>query len=110
VADAELALGQLPADPAPGARADSEIDQYIARRHEQRETQAEDQFGNLICDRYDLDEEWLALRREHERQQQSTRLEQWRDHHMRQARNLSRTLSSMVRFHLEQAQRLEGRR
>jgi hypothetical protein len=93
---------------APGSRADSEIDQFIARRHGQRERGATDQFGQvLVEDRPDYDEEWARLRLEHERQQRSTRLEQWREHHLSQVRSLSRTLGSLIRHHLRELHRLD---
>jgi hypothetical protein len=95
---------------APGTRADHEITAFIARRHGQRERGDRDVFGQLLVeDRPDYDEEWLALRREHERQQQTTRLEQWREHHLRQARSLSRTLSAMLRAHLDEVRRIDGK-
>jgi hypothetical protein len=94
----------------PGSRADSEITAFIDRRHTQRESRAEDLFGNvLVEDRSVLDEEWQALRREHERQKQQTRLEEWREFHMRMARNLSRTAAGMVRHHLLEVKRIDGR-
>jgi hypothetical protein len=96
-------------DAAPGSRADSEIDQFIARRHAQRESGAEDQFGQLLVDLPDYDAEWMRFRQQCERKQQTSLLKQWREHHMRQARSLSRALSSMIRFHLEQVQRLDGK-
>jgi hypothetical protein len=102
VDQAELAVGNL------GARADTELTAFIHRRADQRERGTTDVFGNvLVEDRSVLDEQWLALRREHERAQQQTRLEQWREFHLGQARSLSRTLSGMIRFHLEQARRLD---
>jgi len=91
-----------------GARVDTEIDSFIERRHHQRESGAEDPFGNVIVeDRSVLDEEWQALRREHERHKQQTRLEQWREHHLTMARSLSCTVAAMVRHHLHEAQRLD---
>jgi hypothetical protein len=102
VDQAEVAVSEA------GARADTEIDSFIERRHHQRESGAEDPFGNVMVeDRSVLDEEWLALRREHERAQQQTRLQEWRAHHLTMARNLSRSMAAMVRHHLHEAQRLD---
>jgi hypothetical protein len=102
VDQAEVAVSEA------GARADTEIDSFIERRHYQRESGAEDPFGNVMVeDRSVLDEEWQALLREHERHKQQTRLEQWREHHMRMARNLSRTCGAMVRYHLLEVKKLD---
>jgi hypothetical protein len=98
-------------DSAPGARADRELDQFVERRHHQRESGAEAPFGNVMVeDRWVYEEQWTELRHEHERPERHTRLEQWREFHLQQARSLSRTVGAMVRFHLDQAMKLNGGR
>jgi hypothetical protein len=91
----------------PGSRADVELVRFIANRHDQRVKGTEDAFGQVLVADRPLDEEWALLRQTAERDQQQTRLEQWREFHLGQARSLSRTLAGMVRYHLNEAKKLD---
>jgi hypothetical protein len=99
------------ADVAPGSRADAEIDAFVARRERQRLAGADDDFGRVIVeDRVFFEEEWAEIQRREAAHRERTRLDEARAFHMRQARNLSGALSALVRHHLDQVQRLDGRR
>jgi len=89
-------------------RAEQELDLFIERREGQRVRRATDEFGiPLVEDRPDYDEEWLKLCAEYQRKKRSTRQQEWREHHMRQVRSLSRSVAAMVRHHLSEVQRLD---
>jgi hypothetical protein len=92
----------------PGSRAERELEQFVERRHYQRESGAEDLFGDTLVEDYNLEEEWKALAADHARDRQATVAELWCRFHLRQAARLRSTLGALVEHHEQQARRWEG--